>query len=440
VRYASDFLQIGRGRLRVTPRDRDLAIQGWAIGHDSAAVAVELADECDRPIGQAAIGESRPDVAQAFPSNSQAGSSGFRLALSAEGAGESEVRVLVKFSDGSASLLGSVRTVISPQSASAGRSTDAVVKWSEKAFRRESEKVLFGRDGWLYLRRDTNDVLGQQTGRVRLGDERLKAWRGVLEERMAMAERCGALWSCLVAPDKESVYPENLPVTVKQAKRRPIHEFLDVAEAVGAPVSYAREGLIDQKREAELFSRTDTHWNYRGAYLAYRMLCRNLIDRGVAVEVVEESSIRWSQGTIEGDLGSKVEPEPLTGPTIRAKLERERGRLTFDNAVQNHGRVMSFEREGSPGLTCVLFGESFAHYLLVFLKETFSRLVFVHTNMLIEEVLQQERADVAISLPLERFLLRVPDDGDGLAQLQAIVLRKGGSLPWSVASTDRPAS
>lgn len=245
-----------------------------------------------------------------------------------------------------------------------------------------------------------------------------------------MCERHGALWTCLVAPDKESVYPEHLPEAVKPASRRPIDDFLDVAARAGAPVTYGRDVLLPQKHEGDLYARTDTHWNHLGAYFVYHWLCRDLMQRGVALEPVEDGALQWSEDVVEGDLGSKVEPEALKGPIIRIRVHPERGRLTFQNGITNHARVMTFEREGKPGPSCVLFGESFADYLLVFLKETFQKLTFVHTSLLVEEVLVAERPDVVLSLPLERFLIRVPDDRNALEQLQAVAGRKGGSLPW----------
>jgi hypothetical protein len=434
VHFASDFLQLGNGRLQAVHKGGDLTIQGWVIGHNSLPVELELVDEGDFLIASTTISELRLDIAKAFPDVPEAGSSGFRLLLSAEGTGRSEIHARVRFSDGSRSTLGRLETNLSVESRRGWIRRG--VLWTERSPAAEDqEKVLFGQDGWLYLRRDSNDVLGQQTGKVKLDAENLDRWRQVLEDRMAIAERTDTVWSCLVAADKESVYPEYLPETIKLSERRPVHDFLEVAQGVGAPVRYALDGLAERKHEAELYPRTDTHWNFRGAYFAYRMICRDLIERGVPIEEVEESSIEWSERMIKGDLGSKVGPEPLTSPTTVAKLSGQRGHKTFDNEIVNHGRVMRFEGGSSNDLTCVMFGESFAHHLLGFFKETFKSLVFVHTSMLVEEVLQQEHADVVVSIPLERFLMRIPDDQNGLAQLEAVSVRKGGDLPWTREAT-----
>jgi hypothetical protein len=128
-----------------------------------------------------------------------------------------------------------------------------------------------------------------------------------------------------------------------------------------------------------------------------------------------EKSIEWFEAEAPGGLGIKLYPEQAS-PTTRANLAAHSGRLVFDNGVQNHGRVMVFEQEGD-GLSCVVFGESFVQNVLLFLKEAFRRLVYVHTSMLVEEIIAAEEPDLLLSVPLERFLVQVPDDSPGLAGL-----------------------
>src|SRR6266487_3056778 len=141
----------------------------------------------------------------------------------------------------------------------------------------EREKVLFGKHGWLFLQRDTNDVIGQHTGRVRLGRERRRTWKRLLRQRKSLMKRLGVAWLCQIAPDKESVYPEYLPPEVIPSARRPVHELLKVARSVGAPVAYPLDDILAAKNDEPLYLRADTHWNQRGSYAAYRSLCNGLL-------------------------------------------------------------------------------------------------------------------------------------------------------------------
>ena len=64
-----------------------------------------------------------------------------------------------------------------------------------------------------------------------------------------------------------------------------------------------------------------------------------------------------------------------------------------------------------------VFGESFTVHLLTFLKESFRRLVFVHTSTMPREILERERPKVVLSCPTERFMVRVPSDSSAMTQI-----------------------
>jgi alginate O-acetyltransferase complex protein AlgJ len=421
VDLSADFQQCGLGQMRYLPDRGHLSIQGWVIGRNAVPLRVELSNQDGEPIADVAIDQLRPDIAGSFPNAPGSSGCGFTVSLRPKGSGASRVQVTVAFDDGVKKELGSVGCVVAGDEAGSG-----AVGWS---IIDESEKVLFGKQGWLFLHGDTNDILGQHTGKVKMGAARRAAWRRVLEGRVAACERLGIPWHCIVVPDKESVYPEYLPDEVVPSARRPIHELLEVAASAGAPVSYALDRLLAAKQEDELYPRTDTHWNFCGAYVAYQMFCDEVRARGVDVDVLQEEDLEWVEETIEGDLGRKVRPEPMTSSMFLVRFRRPRSRLVFDNEVRNHGRVKCFERD-RPGPSCVLFGESYSDYLVPFLQESFQRLVFVHTSMFIADVLEREQPDAVLSLPVERFMIRVPSDVGALAELAATARRKGGGLPW----------
>lgn len=123
----------------------------------------------------------------------------------------------------------------------------------------ERDKVLVGRDGWLFLQHDRNDVVGQHTGRVRPGRQWRRAWKDVLRSRLAAISELGPVWICQICPDKESVYPEYLPADITPAARRPVHDLLDISRALRAPVGYPLDELSAAKPNGPLYHKTDTH-------------------------------------------------------------------------------------------------------------------------------------------------------------------------------------
>ena len=281
-------------------------------------------------------------------------------------------------------------------------------------------KRIEGLEGWLFIANDSNDVLGQHAGRVRLSDADLEAWAEVLRGRMALTEELGITWICTVVPDKEGVYAEFLPPEVEPAPKRTVHQFLDLAGTLGAPVMYPFAALVDAKGDPPHYSPVGTHWNHLGAFIAYRRTCEELRERGVDVSAVPEDRIRWRE--FAGKDGRRG---------VLADIEPQEGRCVFDNRVLNHGRAIVLERADGVGPSAVVFGESFTLHLLVFLKESFRRVVFVYTSTMARPILEREAPDVVLSYPTERFLLQVPSDDSAILQIaeSARIKRETGVVP-----------
>jgi SGNH hydrolase-like domain, acetyltransferase AlgX len=286
-----------------------------------------------------------------------------------------------------------------------------------------SRFVLRGRDGWLFLRNDTNDSLGQHEGRVRLDQASVGAWQQLLEGRVALERDLGIPWICAIAPDKEALYPEYLPASVSPVRERPVHEVLRLASEAGADVHYLLDDLAADKDWGELYSRTDTHWNHRGSYSAHVAICRRLALRGIDAPAFERDRLLWVEEDAAQDLGSKLDP-PQLSPLVVAQVPWGKGVMVADNRVRKHGRIAIFEGEDASLPSCVLFGESFAYYLLDFLKESFRRLVFVHSSAVIPEIVRAERPDAVVSVPVERFLIHPPDDLDAMTRFKTMIRAK----------------
>lgn len=409
-----------------------LTLVGWVLGHAAGVAEVAIHASSGQVI-RAPVDVPRPDIVEAFGDVTNAARSGFRIELEPDDLGESELLVRAVLNPRDEVLLGTARVSVSPRGRSKaflkalfGRPRDrgrGPVTWTVLSPPAERHKVLRGLNQWLFLHRDPNDVIGQHMGRVRLDRRKRRAWADLLRKRCVTVERIGSVWLCAVIPDKNFVYPEYLPAEVVPSERRLLDEFLDLSNRVGAPTVYGLGDLQKAKEQGQLFSKIDTHWNHLGAYVAYLGICRALAGSGVAIRPVPETAIEWQSEVVPGDLGSKLYPQ-ATGVTVRAGLATHEATQVFDNRVQNHGRVIVFEQDWPQGPTCVVFGESFVQNLLLFLKESFRRLVFVHTSMLVSEVLEGERPDVVLTVPLERFLARVPDDYNALSELTQTVRKK----------------
>lgn len=415
----------GRGNLAAAVDGRGLTIHGWVFGGEQVATDVEVAVE-EEVLVRMPIAIARDDVVAEFGEVPGAARSGFMLSLRPLRSGRSRLLVRVVFDEGEPVELGSVEASVELDGETEPEDGPAWTYWASPD---GLGKVLVGREGWLFLRGDSNDAIGQQTGRVRFSETDKEDLRELFERRVAVAEAAGATWLTAVVPDKEILYSEHLPASIVPLSRRPIHDYLEIGAAAGAEVLYLHEALEEAKDDGDLYLRTDTHWNHRGAYIAYLAICRELERLGLPLEVVEEDWVEWWERPAPGDLGEKLANSPGSSD-VRATLTRSWARRTYDSEIRNHGRVMVHEKDEEKQPVCLVFGESFAETLLYFLKESFGRVVFVHTSMFVEELIATERPDVVLSLPIERFLIKVPDDEGALETLAATAAAKGGKLPW----------
>jgi hypothetical protein len=283
--------------------------------------------------------------------------------------------------------------------------------------------ALVGRDGFLFLTGDSNDVLGQHTGTTRPAGGWRRDWSRQLEERIRLMDDLGAAWVQVVAPDKEAVYAEKLPPEIRPAERRPVHDFLEIARACRAPVVYPLAELDAAKPAGLVYFETDTHWTALGCRIAYEVACGHLARSGVAMPILAEDEFEWATVSAEGDLGSKLTPKVI-GRGVSARPRARRARVVSDNRVRGTGRVCVFESDRADAPDGVIFGTSFASTALPFFKESFRRLVFVHTTAVDQVLLRREHPDVVITMTAERGLRLVPDDRRAHRRLGKIAARK----------------
>lgn len=139
-------------------------------------------------------------------------------------------------------------------------------------------KVMVGKDGWLFQnnRRYWHDYVMQRP----LGNAALRHWRILLEERQDWLRQRGINFLVVVAPNKQTIYPEYLPayfhISGKQTAREQFARYLKYSKSRLHYLDLS-PFILDAKKQGELlYYKTDTHWNYNGAYVGYRAITKAL--------------------------------------------------------------------------------------------------------------------------------------------------------------------
>jgi alginate O-acetyltransferase complex protein AlgJ len=279
-----------------------------------------------------------------------------------------------------------------------------------------SPKVVLGRRGWLFYAGENEIDLHRRLSPFSPAE--LRAWGKRLDARRAWLSARGIRYLVVIPPNKSTIYPDMMPRDLdplaRPSRLDQLLEFLGTNSDVD--VLDVRPALLDARKGEHLYSYTDTHWNYAGAFVAYRQIALRLRRWFPSLRPLERAEMIethvWGKG---GDLSallglSEDLPEReliFLFPAKPAAREAEaRVPVRPDTAPEHLPYASEIADPTKP--RAVVLGDSFMIGLRPFLAEHFERSVFLTTQELPVEVIENERPDLVIEETLERVLGRAP--------------------------------
>lgn len=243
----------------------------------------------------------------------------------------------------------------------------------------ESLGWYHGKEDWLFLGNLHNRGVEKLTGDLSPAPEEIKNMKAQFAAIAESASRHNIDVALLLGPNKASIYPEYLPDAVRPSEKRYSTAFVDALISipnltVHDPVSSL---LAAKVTEGLLYYRTDTHWNSKGAFLAYASLQRQL---GLPV-----LDVAFTEGaTHAGDLIgiSKLENHPLhSGDVWQAVYEKA---AVLDITLNSGEPKTSFSNAGKvvnkePLIDEIIWvtGDSFTSALREYLNATYREVIYI---------------------------------------------------------------
>ena len=134
--------------------------------------------------------------------------------------------------------------------------------------------VVLGKDNWLFYGQSVSDYRGLTP----FTDEQLLSIQRDLEEQRDWLAERGTYYLVVVAPNKETVYPEYLPGSVRVVNQeRRLDQLLGYLRLhSNMPILDLREALLQAKDSFPVYYRTDTHWNDYGGFVGYSEIMKQL--------------------------------------------------------------------------------------------------------------------------------------------------------------------
>jgi alginate O-acetyltransferase complex protein AlgJ len=270
--------------------------------------------------------------------------------------------------------------------------------------------VIIGRSGWLFFAGD--EALASYRAVRPFTKPELTGWQERMEQRRDWLAQRGIRFLVVIAPNKETIYPEYMPARLNRVGEATRLDQLVRHMQTRSIVAIVdpREALRSAKASGVVYFRTDTHWNDAGAWVLHREILARLrrwypeLEPGPAVPLVRMSS-SWS-----GDLATMLGLEGQLREE-RVLLEPPRASRTVDPGPRPpdpQRRLSAAERPITSPLRVVMFHDSFGVSLQPLLAESFSRIVFSSgpTNWRLNfdpALVERERPTVVIQEIAERF-------------------------------------
>lgn len=264
-----------------------------------------------------------------------------------------------------------------------------------------SDTVLAGRDGWLFYADDGG--VSDWTQVEPFSERELADWRETLVGRRAFLAKRGIPFLFVVAPDKQMVYPEHMPGSLRRLRddyrvdqliaymrtTTPDFEILDL-----------RGPLLTAKSSELLYDRYDTHWNDRGALVAYQAIAHALKQWFPLLTPLERRDFDTDASVPSGDSTTMlglIDEGKRSMPGL--VLRRGAGyRVIAPANPDPYGEdgLLIVEHRDRTLPTAMVFRDSFGARLIPYLSEHFRRVAYYWQNELDYEDIERQRPDIVI--------------------------------------------
>lgn len=299
-----------------------------------------------------------------------------------------------------------------------------------KLFRRSPTfVVLAGHDDWLFTIADW--ALHDYLGINKLNESDSQAWKRVLAQRRQWTAQWGGHYLLAVAPNKMMVYPEQLPKRIRSnggtTALDSLNDFL-TGSSEAQSVLDLRSVMLREKPAHQLYFKNDTHWNSRGAYVAYRDIMARLeqwhpglpvVDRNRLTSQTEEfldGDLALAMG-LKGILGESGETLSITEPCATEE------KLLITPLIEENSQPLKSGCPQAAPLRVLVIGDSFIDSLEHYLSESFQEVLYERELEFNEmkDFIRAYRPDLILHIHVGRFMPRAfrldPDIAKELAEV-----------------------
>ncbi len=235
-------------------------------------------------------------------------------------------------------------------------------------------RVVIGKHDWLFFNDpdDGDTMYNAVAGTYFTDDELIRMTTNVLKlQEIATAN--GATLTLHIAPNKELVYQEYFPdqYTVVNETQRVEQLIAHLEQHTDINIVYSKDVLLEQKENHEVFYKTDTHWNYIGAYYSSVELLQSI---GLSLEPADITVVDGTDRV--GDLAIMAMIQDYIPPDNDYKIEGYMDNITVTGDPLVYSLEVRAESTINNGRSLLMLHDSFNSAMLPYTTKNFDKSVF----------------------------------------------------------------
>lgn len=254
------------------------------------------------------------------------------------------------------------------------------------------ESIVVGDNGWLFYQDTVKDYMDIPTVSERNAEN---AGKTILMMQQYVQSK-GGNFTVTIAPNKSTLYPENMPYYYKEGSGKGNLELISEA-FIANGVNYTDLVKSFKAQDEVLYQTADSHWNYKGAWLAYNTILKNLGKLPIFDDLSFEQREDWPS-----DLGvmlysTSAKPGMQLYPNTEFTYE-----ITSHEKEVDSIKLTTYSENGSGNI--VVYRDSFYNTMQIYFAESYENAIFSRAYPYNLGLMDEIAADTVVLEIVERNL------------------------------------
>ncbi len=273
-----------------------------------------------------------------------------------------------------------------------------------------SKAIVVGDHGWIFWGGDRSPEVFR--GVAPLSAEELFGWQHEIEERARKLQEHGCRYVWIIAPNKETIYPERMPAGLRPVGPTRFEQFVSwMKERSKVDVLDLRPVLLEEKEHDSgpldaVYSPYGTHWTGRGVLAVVREIVEHLAKEHPGVIPLAREDIQIlpmpvGEDTLAGILylnGVLTTPDLLAYPRDEGRVE------LIEKREEAPARTVTRARGAGLLPHTVMFHDSFGPFVSHLLAAN-CEILETHGDHFDARVVDPARTRIVIEMYVERVLV-----------------------------------